>query len=176
MKNNATAVLLSIQPEWCGLIANRKKTIEIRKTRPKLGEPFKCYIYCTEGDSLAYPCANNPKFDIHRMNNGSLLGRRMTAKEREHSDHLYANGKVIGEFVCESIALLKADNSLRVYYNNPQGTCLTNTEIIEYAKGGKVYYWYMSNLVVYDKPKELSEFGLKRPPQSWCYVIRKCER
>lgn len=41
------AVLLSIQPKWCELIANRKKTIEVRKTQPKTSTPFKCYIYCT---------------------------------------------------------------------------------------------------------------------------------
>ena len=46
------AVLISIQPKWCKLIANGKKTIEIRKSRPKLATPFKCYIYCTR-----------PKFD-----------------------------------------------------------------------------------------------------------------
>ena len=46
------AVLISIRPKWCELIASGKKTIEIRKTRPKIETPFKCYIYCTR-----------PKFD-----------------------------------------------------------------------------------------------------------------
>ena len=43
------SVLISIQPKWCELIANGKKTVEVRKTRPKLETPFKCYIYCTQG-------------------------------------------------------------------------------------------------------------------------------
>ena len=42
------AVLISIQPKWCELISNGKKTIEVRKTRPMLETPFKCYIYCTK--------------------------------------------------------------------------------------------------------------------------------
>ena len=42
------AVLISIRPTWCELIANGEKTIEVRKTRPKLDTPFKCYIYCTK--------------------------------------------------------------------------------------------------------------------------------
>ena len=42
---NEKAVLLSIQPRWCGLIVSGKKTIEVRKTRPKIETPFKCYIY-----------------------------------------------------------------------------------------------------------------------------------
>ena len=41
------AVLLSIRPEWCEKILSGEKTVEIRKTRPKLEPPFKCYIYCT---------------------------------------------------------------------------------------------------------------------------------
>lgn len=42
---NDKAVLLSIQPRWCGLITSGKKTIEVRKTRPKIDTPFKCYIW-----------------------------------------------------------------------------------------------------------------------------------
>lgn len=41
------SVLISIQPKWCELIASGKKTIEMRKTAPKLETPFKCYIYMT---------------------------------------------------------------------------------------------------------------------------------
>lgn len=48
------SVLLSIHPKWCELIASGKKTIEIRKTRPKLEPPFKCYIYCTNKNLILY--------------------------------------------------------------------------------------------------------------------------
>lgn len=41
------SVLISIRPKWCELIANGKKTVEVRKTAPKLETPFKCYIYET---------------------------------------------------------------------------------------------------------------------------------
>ena len=40
-----TAVLISIKPKWVNLILSGKKTIEIRKTIPKLAPPFTCYIY-----------------------------------------------------------------------------------------------------------------------------------
>nr|DAH93059.1 MAG TPA: activating signal cointegrator [Caudoviricetes sp.] len=43
-----TSILISINPKWCELIASGKKTIEVRKTRPKIEIPFKCYIYCTQ--------------------------------------------------------------------------------------------------------------------------------
>ena len=42
------AVLISIQPKWCELIASGKKTIEVRKTRPKMETPFKVYVYMTK--------------------------------------------------------------------------------------------------------------------------------
>lgn len=40
----ANAILLSIRPEWVQKIGEGKKTIEVRRTRPKLQPPFKCYI------------------------------------------------------------------------------------------------------------------------------------
>ena len=42
------SVLISIQPKWCELIAYGKKTVKVRKSRPKLETPFKVYIYCTQ--------------------------------------------------------------------------------------------------------------------------------
>ena len=39
------AVLISIKPKYCELIASGKKTVEVRKTRPKIPTPFKGYIY-----------------------------------------------------------------------------------------------------------------------------------
>ena len=45
----AKAVLISIHPKWCELIASGKKMVEIRKNKPKLETPFKCYIYQTKG-------------------------------------------------------------------------------------------------------------------------------
>ena len=43
------AVLISIRPEWVEKIARGEKTLELRKTEPKLETPFKVYIYCTAG-------------------------------------------------------------------------------------------------------------------------------
>lgn len=157
------SVLISIQPQWCKLIANGKKTVEIRKTRPKLDTPFKCYIYCTQGKTL------NDILTFAEYKNGEYMG------------DYYANGKVIGEFICRNIA--KGNLQL--------GSCLTMQEISEYAKNKEIFGWCISDLIIYDKPKELSEFinynrcpygglvdckkcgehhCLKRPPQSWCYV------
>lgn len=175
------AVMISIQPWWCELIAKGMKTVEVRKTRPKLEPPFKCYIYCTANkkglhDELEIPSVN-----------GSVY---------------IANGKVIGEFVCDEIRTEweVADGLVDIVLE--MQSCVDCKELIEYADGKKLYSWNISNLVIYDKPKELSEFyrecpgvddvglcyecekavgdefdcgihhelHLTRPPQSWCYV------
>ena len=42
------SVLISIQPKWVEKICRGEKTIEVRKSRPKLETPFKVYIYQTK--------------------------------------------------------------------------------------------------------------------------------
>ena len=68
----AKAVLISIRPKWCEKIANGEKTVEVRKTKPYLETPFKCYIYCTNtrpflvwGDVFRGDCAFNPVYLSH---------------------------------------------------------------------------------------------------------------
>lgn len=174
------SVLISIQPKWCELIASGKKTIEVRKTKPKLETPFKCYIYCTKDKNHSF-CTDDGDQYTH-----------------------IGNGKVIGEFVCDAIF------PMSILYSNPNDrlalrefpfTCLTDREIMDYlGNGGEGYGWHISDLVIYDKPKDLSDFrtpckmtegscyfcdyavhgmdgdlidcntSLERPPQSWCYV------
>ena len=64
------AVLISIKPKWCDLIRRGRKTVEVRKTCPKLEVPFKVYIYETmdsgRGSGLVFGefvCAG---FDVFR--------------------------------------------------------------------------------------------------------------
>lgn len=146
------AVLISIQPKWCELISNGKKTIEVRKTKPKLETPFKVYIYCTEKDYDKFFCVD--KF-MHRVFlNGK--GKR----------------KVIGEFVCDRIDEFhdwELSPSKRFYEEEKarldlflKESCLTYEEVCEYRKNlpsiKPLYGWHITDLKIYDKPKELSEF------------------
>ena len=164
------AVMLSIRPKWCEKIASGEKTIEVRKTRPKLETPFKAYIYCSQGN------------DARRLR-GSW-------------------GKVIGEFTCERIVPITYDGGRLWCPTNAAfspATCLSQAEIIAYVGDkGRCYGWHISGLLIYDQPRELTEFRwscpndlycescamywenngtcgneslyIKRPPQSWCYV------
>ena len=138
------AVLLSIQPKWCRLIAEGKKTVEVRKTIPKLETPFKCYIYCTQGKTL------DDILTFAEYKNGEYMG------------DYYANGEIIGEFICRGIEeywFTKEDADIEEY-EDVQLSCLTSDEILAYGKEKPLYFWDISNLVIYDTPKELSEFAV----------------
>lgn len=63
------------------------------------------------------------------------------------------------------------------------GSCLNMYQIDTYLDGKDGHFWHISNLKIYDSPKQLSKFKglrktkfgyapveIKRPPQSWCYV------
>ncbi len=132
------AVLISIRPERCQKIMAGQKTIEVRKTRPKMNPPFKCYIY---------KCGS---------------------------------GKVIGEFLCNKIIEDRTYGHNEEFY---RAACMSACDVAAYAMQSPMYGWHISNLRIYDHPRDLWEFtGLRevkfgwepvpitRPPQSWRYV------
>ena len=169
------AVMLSIRPKWVEKIASGEKTIEVRKTKPKLQTPFKCYIYCTLPETR----------DPHNI----LELHGVDGKIRK------ANGKVIGEFICDQIIDAWWDYvpdaiTREVTGGNLEaldGTGMTDGELFGYvgdSMSGHCYGWHISDLKIYVQPRELTEFRkpefptglrleddeIKRPPQSWCYV------
>ena len=185
------AVLISIRPEWCQKIASGEKTIEVRKNRPKLAPPFKCYIYCTRDKHLAFM----------QNKTGTNLIACMDAETAIPVGGSVGNGKVIGEFTCKGFIPFSQGRPCFVT-GTPEEierlACLTRKEIWEYAPQGNPIGWCISDLVIYDTPHELNSFRrvcpeeldcescamhsentgscgnealyLRRAPQSWCYV------
>ena len=188
------AVLLSIRPRWCQKIVNGEKTIEVRKTRPRMVPPFKVYIYCT--------LTRNPHEDF-------------VADTDYPKPQLYGAGHVIGEFVCDRIdrlvrvgfdgsgepakyCICNSDMSVWPMDGICEEACLTQEELEKYLGGYEGYGLRISGLKIYDTPKGLDAFRracahdwycescamhwenngtcgnesllLRRPPQSWCYV------
>ena len=165
------AVLLSVRPKWCELIANGKKTVEVRKTKPKAEPPFKCYIYCTKPKMITkyvfkpedYPEYMRPEKPVFcKVPDGSS----------PYCSVVNGNGKVIGEFECDVIftmSITYSDPTSRIALKEFPYTCLTDQQIIDYlGNGNQGYGWHISNLVIYDKPKEIRDF---------CYPTEKyCEK
>lgn len=181
------AVLISIQPKWVEKIANGEKTIELRKTAPK-EVPFKCYIYCTNAKTIGdiILCKSEESTKLFGYNAVKGINKGFAKKE-----DIDLKGKVIGEFVCDTAEWMSMRDCDKV--------CMTLKEAVDYGKGKPLYGLHISDLKIYDKPKELSEFykpcptkekgdclscncladndyggictnNLTRPPQSWCYV------
>ena len=108
------SVLISIQPKWCELIANGKKTVDVRKTRPKIETPFRCYIYCTNSKSQYLRKIETTVKKMFITENRDILGRTEKVRNLIGSVASFCenggyNGKVIGEFVCDSIANYEAE-------------------------------------------------------------------
>lgn len=171
--------LFSIHKRWNDLIfIELIKKAEVRKTSPK--PPFKAIIY-------------EPK------NGGGC-------------------GKVIGEFVCDKVEQLQyqttipcikinendeleisGNTTVEPFYNGKVKTikesCLTQEQLLAYGQGKTLYALQITAPKLYDKPKELGEFRVKRekayyaipydvttyhkvwiyepltrPPQSWQYI------
>lgn len=152
------SILQSIKPQYCELIASGKKTIEVRKTRPKLQTPFKVYIYCTKDKLLT-----------KSHNNGNIYRSEIKYKSAlEKAGNITLSGKVIGEYVCDEIEECRFDylheppfQNIKCYLisdGDLKQTCLTYEELNNYGNRKPLYLWHISDLVIYDKPKELSEF------------------
>lgn len=170
------AVLRSIKPYWLYLILIGKKTVEIGKTFPKSEDWSKTvFLYCSK--------------DMRSFN-------LIPPKDRVWM--LEYLGKVACKFVCgriDTIGKRGINNnfdycyqSLNVFGNDDieveitaiQKSCIPKVELNAYgATSMRLFAWHISDLKIYDKPRELSEFSkcgfghpvpLKRPPQSFCYV------
>lgn len=184
------AVLISINPQWVSAIAVKYKTIEVRKSKPNLQTPFKAYIYCTGGKSL-----------FRHSYKGAYLYHK---DDYPFPDQVQLNYKVVGEFTCDRIyPITPFWNTPRwgyseEYIGDGYRDCLDEDALDDYLGGKPGYGWRITNLQIYDKPKELSEFkrwnrdednvqcahnyalyapcsscnecNLTRPPQSWCFV------
>lgn len=142
------SVMISIKPYWVFLIIaktmgwniNKEKTVEVRKTCPRDNEWNKVgKIYCTK-DKQSFNCI---------------------PKEYQPFMKKFL-GKVIGEFVCDNIfsmSITYSDPNNRMSAREFSFTCLTYKQIIDYLGNGKRGYgWHISDLVIYDKPKELEAF------------------
>ena len=168
-------VLISIQPKWCELIASGKKTAEVRKTRPKIDTPFKCYIYCT--NTKPYLAWGDSFRGGSWITEFSAL-RGYNKKDAERIFELF-NGKVIGEFVCDSIMPycryeIVSGVSEAGFEELTRATQLSRKELYEYCGEKDIYCWHISDLVIYDKPKELSEFQLYENIRCSAYLNRMC--
>ena len=154
MQIDNNCILISIQPKWAQLIGNGKKHIELRKNIPNLKPPFKCYIYCTKAHYL-----------IDRKFINSFDTNPCIESYSEDIRYLWpCDGKVIGEFICNSIEEL---NEKAIFEGMDEISnsriedlsCVPIDDILSY-KGDKeiIYGWNISDCRIYKKPLDLDRF------------------
>lgn len=169
--HNRKAILISIKPKYVAKILNGEKTIEVRKSKPKCNLPIDVYIYCTK---------QNAKYYIENKIYNSMI-----------------NGKVVAKFTLNKVEEIKLpytkfgssewvgceeERTLQTQTMNEETLlekcCLEEDEIYGYLNFKKSpnnvgYAWHISNLIIFDKPRELSEFKIpcdfKCPKLGCCY-------
>lgn len=154
-------VLVSLKPYYYYLVGEGIKKIEVRKDMPKARDWNKEVLFYMSKDVKSF----------------AKIPKEFQGKYRKHF------GKVGMQFVCDRITDISVvvrncnEDYNHVYHNDEcKGSCLTWKELQEYGKGKPLYGWHISDLKIYDKPKELSEFynlkgeTIKRAYQSWGYI------
>lgn len=188
------AILLSIAPKQCSDTLNGYASILIRKNCPKIETPFMCYIYCTKPKNYISNISLYTD-ELYRLPSGEIKygsSIELSVFPDQWNRDNFLNGKVVGEFLCNRIHKFMVFENGSVqdwHFGDLDKSCLSYDEVAKYIGRGKYgYSWSISHLVIYDKPKELSEFKgrklvwrgnnhihayerLTRPPQSWCYVV-----
>ena len=161
------AIMISIKPEWCEKILNGKKTIEIRKTKPKCELPIKVYIYCTKPRQwlMDSPFTVFSPEQLWWQDGKLYNGKEDSLWNPKFEKPCFLNGKVVAEF------MLKKVDKFSVFENGSvqnwncfdlEKSCLTYDEIADYIGYGKTgYAWHIDDLKIYDEPKNIKMF--KKP-------------
>jgi predicted transcriptional regulator len=173
------AVLISIKPKWCDLIRRGRKTVEVRKTCPKLEVPFKVYIYETmdggRGSGLVFGEFVCNGFDVFRPIGKGISIKRFPALYESclTLDEIvkYAQGEPVYGWQISQLKLyeepLKLEDFSRHGFCGMNGTGVCgNTDCENYQPSCN-----------YMEPPTCAINGciLYEAPQSWCYVEeRKC--
>lgn len=198
------AILMSFKSKWIAKILNGEKTLEIRKRFP-LDYVGWVYIYCTENSKLLHKNVA----DIWWVED---KGFQKENKRLEIEQQPAYNGKVVGRFWCDKVGVIELHNCLSIptiayttfadkYYSDSDlqaASCLSGGELTRYLGTDKEEVGFaipISDLEIFDEPKELSEFEnynmvrevelnaeyykgfdtskitvVKKAPQSWFYV------
>lgn len=207
------AILISDHAKWCALMMNGIKKIEVRKgtalykATKKLIDEYgyaEFYVYCTKGKPNLWLPYEYDCFELDEASQPYLSDRPIVDIDTK------MNGKVIFKFRCYKVE--EIEDCVDVLSTKSldciellQKSCLTCEELHEYLPfryddKPRGYAIHISDLEIFDKPKELSEFRschtnkikyvekevrkqtfityklqnrnhkLTKAPQSWCYI------
>ena len=157
------SIILSVRSEWVAEILCGWKLVEVRKTLPASDEPLKVYVYCTKSK---------------RGNDGDEAIKHGVFSREAALRTINGRGKVVASFRLLNAEIIDVDpvngNRYSTEYLTEFGlrdlSCITRDRLHEYLDSKPGYAWYIQGLAIFDKPLELSDFGLTKAPQSWQYL------
>lgn len=159
------AVLISIRPEWVEKILAGEKTLEIRRTRPKLETPFKGYIYCTNSGATMGMCGKHGKvvgeFTCNKVTN-LFSNSRFWLNEDDVLQTCLSAAEIRKYANCANGLYGWHISNLKIYgepkpLSEFKGLCKIDVDC-----GCCPYYNYIK--------MDCDGRTIKRPPQSWFYV------
>lgn len=194
------AIMISDKPRYCAKIMNGEKTIEVRRNKALASAIQKLigengyadiYVYCTKELTRLYG-EQSPFIENHLNYFADDFSEGFDSNNTG-----FLNGKVIFKFRCYKVEEIKYDEKSLACYTECMNyiklqlrSCLDLEEIHLYLKGKKSYAIHISDLEIFDKPKELCEFEstkqrlvdvgqiqpilqnirLTKAPQNFCYI------
>lgn len=195
--------MISDKPKWCALMMNGYKTVEVRTSKAlataiqKLIDKYgyaDIYVCCTKGKPNLWLPYEYDCFELDEASQPYLSDKPIFDIDAK------MNGKVVFKFRCYKVEHFEYDTCSRdicgYWLDNGQifknkGTCLSADELWNYIKGKDGYAIHISDLEIFDEPKELSEFyhyvkynkemarlnkqdwdfvQLTKAPQNFCYI------
>ena len=114
----------------------------------------------------------NPEY-VEKILNGNKKYEYRKVKCRQEVDKIiiystYPIKKVVGEATVDKIL---EDSPTRIWETTNKESGINIDFFEKYFKGRKTAVAYkLSNIKIYDKPKEIESYGLKVAPQSFVYV------
>jgi len=184
-----TKIIKSYKPDKLAKILNGEIIIDIAKTFPK-ELPCEVFMYCAKKESLK-----------RISGNGFILVRFIGAYKE-------LNGLVVGKFTVEKVDVIEYE-TIEDYSGDIEDVCMNNQEYEKlcknayldyeemnaYSNGGNLLALHITNLVIFDEPKKLSDYynpnlymtlseickyekntgdlssyRIHKAPQSWQYV------
>lgn len=179
-------ILASIKPYYYYLIAEGIKKIEVRTSALKnLPQDIAFYMSKDEKSFAKIPKEFQEKYRKHF----GKVGMRVVCDKVERLEYQekYLQG-------------ITSQTAIKYFSDKIKSTALSVDELMNYGKNKPLYGWHISDLKIYDRPRELSEFRksgfmteeewlfnlypnthchydawakkfeITRPPQSWQYV------
>lgn len=173
------AIMISVKPKWCAEIMNGKKTIEVRKNKALANAIQKLidengfadiYVYCSKGKYEMGKFNSDKKYHEIR-DDCSYAGGWLRGLPDET-----VNGKVVFKFRCYKVDDYVYGSKWSWKTGSPmwgisngyeyilKDACLTDDELRNYVDDLTFSAIHISNLEIFDKPKELNEFykGFRR--------------